>query len=114
MKNRNRKRLIQRFRKQLLKNPILWQPEFCQCKQKRCKTTKISKQIFYLPICTKCKLKFQPIPSEQFYIAIYDEIEERKQDKIISLINEYGHDYNGTVFTRRQWVEDAIVWKDWV
>ena len=114
MKKKINTKLKQQFRNLLLKNPILYQSEICQCKEKKYQTVKIKEQIFNLPICSKCNFKIEPKPSKYFYIDIYDEIEERKQDKIISLINEYGHDYNETVFTRRQWVEDVIVWKDWI
>jgi len=78
MKKKINVKLKQQFKNLLLKNPILYQSEICQCKEKKYQTVKIKEQIFNLPICSKCNFKIEPKPSEYFYLNIFQQIRIRK------------------------------------
>lgn len=78
MKKKINAKIQQPFRNSLLKNPILYQSEFCSCKEQKHKTIKIKKQVFELPICNNCNFKMRAKPSDDFYIEVLEQIRIRK------------------------------------
>jgi len=104
MKKKINAKIQQQLRNSLLKNPILYQPEFCYCKEQKHKISKIKEQVFNLPICNNCNLKMRPKPSDDFYIEVLEQIRFRKA--IISKRHREG--YGDAPPNKR------IDWKKWV